>query len=84
MREPYTAVRYLSERLPIENMYGLRLPKDEDGWSPLLLCEELATKRGLHNARTGRPDGHAAGREILYDTQDGTVPLAWLPPSDTT
>jgi hypothetical protein len=69
VREPYTAVRYLAERMPIEAMYGLRLPKDEDGWSPLLICEELATKRGLHNARTGRPDGHAAGREILYDTQ---------------
>lgn len=80
MREPYTAVRYLAERLPLESMYGLRLPSDEAAWSPLLLCEALATKRGVFIAKTGRPDSHAAGREILYDTQDGNVPLAWLPP----
>ena len=82
VREPYSAVRVLAERLPLERLYGLTLPKDdeEEAWSPLLLCEQLAVKRGYHIARTGRPDGHAAGREILYDTQDGNVPVAWLPP----
>ena len=80
MREPYTAVRYLAERMPLEAMYGLRLPADEAAWSPLLLCETLAAKRGVFIAKTGRPDSHAAGREILYDTQDGNIPLAWLPP----
>jgi tetratricopeptide (TPR) repeat protein len=54
-------------------------------WSPLTLCEALAEKRGYLIAKTGRLDSHAAGREILYDTQDGNVPLAWLPPlSDST
>ena len=81
VREPYTAVRYVSEHLPIENMYGLSLPKDETEWTPLLLCETLAAKRGLFIARVGRPDAHSAGRSILYDVQDGVVPLAWLPPT---
>lgn len=81
VREPYTAVRYLTERVALEKMYGLNLPHDEEGWSPLLLCEQLAVKRGLHIARTGRPDSHSAGREILYDAQDGIIPLAWTPPA---
>lgn len=82
VREPYTAVRYLAQALPLERMYGLALPKDEDAWTPLALCEALATKRGIHIARTGRPDGHAAGREVIYDSQDGVLPIAWLPPAE--
>jgi ribosome biogenesis GTPase A len=83
VREPYTAIRCIAEHLPLERMYGLALPKDEVGWSALLICECLATKRGLHIARVGRPDAHSAGREILYDSQDGILPLAWLPPPVT-
>lgn len=37
----------------------------ESAWSPLVLCEALAEKRGYHLARTGRPDAHRAGREML-------------------
>lgn len=81
VREPYTGVRVLAERLPLERLYGLTLPKDEDGWSPLTLCEALAVKRGFMIAKVGRPDAHAAGREILYDTGDGIVPVAWDPPA---
>jgi ribosome biogenesis GTPase A len=80
IREPYTALRVLGEMLPIEQMYGLSLPRDEDAWSPLLFAETLATKKGMMLARTGRPDGHSAGRQVLYDAQDGVLPVAWLPP----
>ena len=129
-REPYTAVRFLGEHLPLERLYGLTPSRDEledlleseaatrsgrlpggagtlqpdDGdnpyasqggrgaaltaaaaryvWSPLSLCEALAMKRGYFIAKTGRPDSHAAGREILYDAQDGLLPLWWLPPAE--
>jgi len=50
-------------------------------WSPLSLCEQLAEKRGYYIAKTGRLDAHAAGREILYDAQDGVLPLWWQPPA---
>lgn len=83
VREPYTAVRYLLERLPLDRLYGLQLPKDEPSWNPMLFCEVLAHKRGLHIARTGRPDSHAAGRAVLYDSQDGVIPIAWWPPGYT-
>ncbi len=79
IREPYTALRVLGEMLPIEQMYGLQLPRDEGEWSPLLFAETLAMKKGMMLAKTGRPDGHSAGRQVLYDAQDGVLPLAWLP-----
>ena len=80
VREPYTAVRYLAERLPLAALYGLALPRGDGEWTPLSLCEALATKRGTFIARVGRPDAHAAGRQILYDAQDGIIPMSWLPP----
>lgn len=49
-------------------------------WSPLAICEALAVKRGMLIAKTGQPDAHAAGREILFDCQDGILPLYWMPP----
>ena len=49
-------------------------------WSPLTLCEALAEKRGYLIAKTGRLDSHAAGREMLFDAQDGILPLFFLPP----
>lgn len=90
VREPYTSIRFLMEHLPIERYYGILPPRDEvreaeeEGrefrWSSLSLCEAYAVKRGYYIARTGRPDSHSAGRSILYDTQDGIIPLWWLPP----
>ena len=50
-------------------------------WNPLTLCEALAEKRGYYIAKTGRLDSHAAGREILFDAQDGILPLHFLPPA---
>jgi ribosome biogenesis GTPase A len=79
IREPYTALRVLGEMLPIEQMYGLSLPRDEAEWSPLVFAETLATKKGMMLAKTGRPDAHSAGRQVLYDAQDGVLPVAWLP-----
>lgn len=55
--------------------------EEEDPLSPLLICESLAVKRGKLIAKTGQPDAHAAGRDILYDAQDGVLPLWWMPPS---
>ena len=87
MREAYSSVRFLAQHLPIEQLYGLRMAREDaedcgGRWSALALAEALAEKRGYHVAKTGRPDAHAAGREILYDTQDGVVPLYFLPPTD--
>ncbi len=80
VREPFSAVRYLAERVPIERVYGLTLPKDSKRWSPMLLCETLACKRGYMLAKSGRPDAHRAGREILIDALDGRVVISWPPP----
>ena len=71
--------------MALEKFYGLTMPTNEreaegreaEGWTPGLLCEALAIKRGLLLARTGAPDTHAAGLRIIRDVADGVLPLAF-------
>ena len=81
VREPFSAIRYLAERLPLEKIYGLTLPDpDEPQWSAHSICEAYAIKRGYFLKRSGRPDVHRAGLEILNDCCDGKLSISWPPP----
>ena len=81
VREPFSAIRYLAERVAIEKVYGLQYPDlDDKQWTPFYLCEAFALKRGYF-VRKGRPDVHRAGLEILRDCVDGVIPISWPPPS---
>jgi ribosome biogenesis GTPase A len=85
VREPYSAIRYLAERLPVEQIYQLVPPADDYNperpyvWSPFMLCEAYAIKRG-YNTKNGRPDTYRGALEILRDAVDGAVCLYFDPP----
>ncbi|EGG22864.1 guanine nucleotide binding protein 1 [Cavenderia fasciculata] len=90
VREPYSAIRYLADRVPIEKVYGLQHPdiEDEPGkppgpWSPYAICQALARKRGYFVAKSGREDVHRAGLELLRDCVDGNIVISWPPPDFT-
>ncbi len=68
----------------MEQIYGLSVPPDEKCWSPYLLAEVLAIKRGYLLAKGGRPDAHRAGREILIDVMDARIMISWPPPLEST
>ena len=94
VREPFTAIRYLAERIPLEKMYKLKMPDwydDEDiesslkdpshsRWTPQAIAEALAEQKGYMIGKGGIPDRQRAGLEILRDTVDGIVLLAFKPP----
>jgi ribosome biogenesis GTPase A len=80
VRESYSAIRYLAERVSIEKIYGLRHPDPEEKhWTPYYICEAYANKRGYY-LKKGRPDVHRAGLEILKDCVDGVISISWPPP----
>ena len=80
VREPFSAIRYLAERVAVEKIYGLQYPDtDEPYWTPYSICEAYAIKRGYYVKR-GRPDVHRAGLEILRDCVDGVISISWPPP----
>ncbi len=53
--------------------------KDEP-WSPYNICGAHADHRGYLIARTGAPDVHRAGLEILHECLDGKIAFCWPPP----
>lgn len=88
-REPYSAIRYLGERVRVEEVYGLNPPPDDNPkglsrddypWSGWNICLAYAIKRSYYS-KGGREDTYRAGLEILRDTLDGIVLLAFDPPS---
>jgi len=84
VREPYSAIQYLAERVALEKIYKLQLPKDEgfEEWSAWGICVAYALKRGYVTTRMARPDVYRAANEILRETLYGfPVLLAFDPPA---
>ncbi|KAF2076096.1 hypothetical protein CYY_002610 [Polysphondylium violaceum] len=83
VREPYSAIQFLCERTPLEVIYALKNPYPDEPWSAYSICEAFALKRGYLIAKSGRPDPHRAGLEILKECVDGNIVISWPPPDFT-
>ena len=79
MQEPYSTIRYLSERVPVIEQLKLTHPNEEKEWSPLDLCEAWSIKRRYYTAKAARPDVHRAANELLRMALDGRICLALRP-----
>jgi ribosome biogenesis GTPase A len=92
LREPYSAVKYLAERVPLVSILDLELevPKldkeneesflGKKGWTGWKICEAWAMKRGFRTAKAARLDVYRAANSILRLALDGRVVLATMPP----
>ncbi|KAG0740220.1 hypothetical protein G6F57_003207 [Rhizopus arrhizus] len=86
VQEPYSAIRYLAEHVPLEKILSLA-PTDIDldelqdyKWSAWSICEEFAKDRGFYTAKAAQPDVYRAANAILRLTADGRVLLSFKPP----
>ncbi|KAJ2309076.1 hypothetical protein IWW54_003928 [Coemansia sp. RSA 2705] len=87
VQEPYTAVQFLAERVPVERVLNLRPPDSEDvledvhyKWSAWAICEAFAIDRGFYTSRGARPDVYRAALYILRWVLDGRILLSFKPP----
>lgn len=84
LREPYSSVNYIAERIDLVKL--LKIKKSEEnyenqGWSAMEICEQWATKRGYYAAKSARPDVYRAANQILRMALDGrTICLTFYPP----
>lgn len=80
VREPYSTIQYLAEHVIIEDIYKLKKDEEEKDkeWSAFSICESYATKRGYFT-KSGRPNAHKAGCEILFDIIDGRIEWYYSP-----
>ncbi|TPX41664.1 hypothetical protein SeMB42_g05482 [Synchytrium endobioticum] len=90
VQEPYSAIHYLAERIPLERILKLNPPADSNSlhyqWSVWDICEQYALKCGYLIARSAEPDVYRAANAILSMACDGVILLSLKPPgfySDT-
>lgn len=92
VREPYAAVKYLADRVPLVRILNLeteikRLEVDMEepgyisstGWTAWKICEAWAMKRGFRTAKAARLDVFRAANNILRLALDGRIVLATVP-----
>lgn len=84
LREPYSAIMYMAQRLNVPAILKLQHPDDEPDssakWSAHDVCEAWAIKRGFRTAKAARPDVYRAANHMLRMVLDGrTLCLAFYP-----
>uniref|UniRef100_S4PWQ4 Guanine nucleotide-binding protein-like 1 n=1 Tax=Pararge aegeria TaxID=116150 RepID=S4PWQ4_9NEOP len=83
LREPYTTIRYLAERLNLPQLLRMDHPENDDTWSPRDICDGWAKKRGYLTAKAARLDTYRAANSILRMALDGRICLWLRPPGYT-
>ena len=79
VREPYSVVLYLAERLELPQVLNLSLPAEEQFWSAYTIAQAWAEQRGFFTSRTSRPDTFRAANEILRMALEGVICLYFTP-----
>ncbi|CAK1592486.1 unnamed protein product [Parnassius mnemosyne] len=83
LREPYTTIRYLAERLDLPKLLRISHPENDDTWSPRDICDGWAKKRGYLTAKSARLDTYRAANSLLRMALDGKICLWLRPPGFT-
>ena len=81
VREPYSVVLYLAERLDLPELLSLQLEPEQEFWSAYTICQAWAEQRGFFTSRAGRPDTFRAANEILRMALEGVICLYFAPPN---
>ncbi|XP_018572298.1 guanine nucleotide-binding protein-like 1 isoform X2 [Anoplophora glabripennis] len=81
LREPFTTVKYLAERLDLVSLLRIDHPDNDDTWSAMDICDGWAKKRGYLTAKAARLDSYRAANSILRMALDGKICLCLRPPS---
>lgn len=83
LREPYTTIRYLAERLDLTKLLRIEHPYNDDTWSAMDICDGWARKRGYLTAKAARLDSFRASNSLLRMALDGKICLCLRPPGFT-
>ncbi|KAJ8951266.1 hypothetical protein NQ318_008169 [Aromia moschata] len=81
LREPFTTVKYLAERLDLVHLLRIDHPDNDDTWSAMDICDGWAKKRGYLTAKAARLDSYRAANSILRMALDGKICLCLRPPA---
>ncbi|XP_058802266.1 guanine nucleotide-binding protein-like 1 [Phymastichus coffea] len=80
VREPYTTVKFLAERVDLQNLLKLQHRDNDDSWSAMDICESWAAKKNFHTAKAARLDTYRAANSLLRMALDGKICIFVYPP----
>ncbi|XP_054276390.1 guanine nucleotide-binding protein-like 1 [Macrosteles quadrilineatus] len=80
LRDPFSSVQYLAERLDLVKLLKLTHPEGDSTWSAMDVCDGWALKRGFRTAKAARLDSYRAANHILRMALDGKIALCLRPP----
>ncbi|KAJ8039385.1 Guanine nucleotide-binding protein-like 1 [Holothuria leucospilota] len=87
VREPYTPVGYLAQRIPLVRILKITHPDMDDSpasssnpqWSAYDICDAWAEKRGFMTAKASRRDVYRAANNILRLAVEGKLCMNMAP-----
>lgn len=79
VREPFSSVQYVAERLDLAKLLKLQHPEGDDEWSAMDICDGWAQKRGFYTAKAARLDSHRAANHLLRMALDGKICVCLYP-----
>ncbi|GJQ68163.1 hypothetical protein Trydic_g16818 [Trypoxylus dichotomus] len=80
LKEPFTSIQYLAERLDLVKILRIDHPEGDDEWSAMDICDGWAKKRGYLTAKAARLDSYRAANSLLRMALDGKICLSLMPP----
>ncbi|XP_044758099.1 guanine nucleotide-binding protein-like 1 [Coccinella septempunctata] len=80
LREPYTTVKFLAERLNLQKLLRIEHPEQDDTWSAMDICDGWSKKRGFVTAKAARLDSYRGANSLLRMALDGKICLCFRPP----
>lgn len=80
VREPYTAVKYLAERIDLPKILKIQHQDNDDTWSAMDICDSWAAKRNYMTAKGAKFDTYRAANSILRMALEGKICLFVYPP----
>ncbi|CAG9854108.1 unnamed protein product [Phyllotreta striolata] len=80
LRQPFTTVKYIAERLNLVSLLRIDHPTNDDTWSAMDICDGWAKKRGYYTAKAARLDSYRAANSLLRMALDGKICLCLRPP----
>lgn len=80
VREPFSTVQYIAERVDLPQLLKLQHPEGDDEWSATDVCDGWALKRGFYTAKAARLDSYRAANHLLRMALDGKITVCLRPP----
>ncbi|XP_015590580.1 guanine nucleotide-binding protein-like 1 isoform X2 [Cephus cinctus] len=80
VREPYTTIKFIAERIDLPKLLRLQHPSNDDTWSAMDICDGWAAKRNYKTAKAARLDSYRAANSLLRMALEGKICIYAYPP----